>query len=62
MKGVAQMTVIRMDNDYFDVTTYLNVSNIAYNSGTNQYTITYGQNNTTVSFSAASFKISVLWK
>lgn len=56
------MTVIRMDNDYFDVTTYLNVSNIAYNSVTDQYTITYGQNNTTVSFSAASFKISVLWK
>ena len=54
------MIVVVMSKTTLTATQYDNVSNIAYNSGTGTYTITYNTNQTK-SWSAADYLISVLF-
>ena len=53
------MIVVVMSKTTLTASQYDNVSNIAYNSGTGTYTITYG--NQTKTWSAADYLISVLF-
>lgn len=54
------MTVIVTNKNTMDVAQYTGVSNIAFNSGTGVYTITYGSSQTKT-FSAAEWLIAVLF-
>ena len=54
------MIVIATKKTTMDVAQYNNVSNIAYNSGTKIYTITYG-NSQTKTFSGDDWFIAVLF-
>lgn len=54
------MIVVVMSKTTLTVSQYDNVSNIAYNSGTGTYTITYGTNQTK-SWLAADYLLSVLF-
>ena len=54
------MIVVVMSKTTLTATQYDNVSNIAYNSGTGTYTITYNTNQTK-SWLAADYLISVLF-
>lgn len=54
------MIVIATNKTTMDVAQYNNVTNIAYNTGTKTYTITYGSSQTTT-FSGDSWLIAVLF-
>ena len=54
------MIVIATNKTTMDVAQYNNVSNIAYNSGTKIYTITYGSSQTKT-FSGDDWLIAVLF-
>lgn len=54
------MTVILMHKKNFGVDQYNDVSNIAYNSATQTYTITYGSGNVT-SYDGHNYTITILF-
>lgn len=54
------MKVVVKNKLTFNTTQYDNVSNIAYNSGTKIYTITYGSSQT-ASFSSDSYLIAIMF-
>ena len=53
------MTVIVMSKTTMSISQYNNVSNIAYNSGTGTFTLTYGSSQT-VTFSIALNTIHIM--
>lgn len=55
------MTVILMHKTNFGVDQYNGVTNIAYNTSTQIYTITYGSG-TTTSYDGHNYTLSVLMK
>ena len=55
------MTVVVKNKNTFDTSEYQNVSNIAYNSGTKIYTITYGSSQT-ASFSSDDWLVAIMFK
>lgn len=55
------MTVVVKNKNTFDTSEYKNVSNIAYNSGTKIYTITYGSSQT-ASFSSDDWLVAIMFK
>ena len=55
------MTVIVKNKSTFTMTQYDNVSNLAYNSGTKIYTVTYGSSQT-ATFSADSYLVAIMFK
>lgn len=52
------MKVVIMNKTNFSVTYVENVTSIAFNSGTGNYTITAGSSTT---YSAATYNIQILW-
>lgn len=53
------MKVIVISKTTFSVTELSGVSSIAYDSGTDTYTITHGGG--TGTYSGASYRVSILW-
>ena len=51
------MTVICMSRTDMRITQFDNVSNIAYNTGTGTFTITYGSTSTTLSIASYTLHI-----
>lgn len=55
------MVVVVKNKLTFTTTQYDNVSNIAYNSGTKVYTITFG-NSQTATFSSDDWLVAIMFK
>lgn len=56
------MTIIFVNKNDFQIDQYADVTNIAYNTGTGIYTVTYGSPSTTTTYDGKDWALSVLYK